>query len=1476
MDIFKKPYELSLWEDVLTFVVKNGNYITEYYESLEGAVGQVIAQYYKERLICIIGSDTMDTPIRAVNGSLNSKINGENILTFDLYSHYYDTDLEEEIKNPYTSLIFNERKVKLRTGPKGPEGAETKWYDLVIKDIQEDSESKTYTYTAKDLFINELSKSGFNLEFATELNNNIGTVDDLADRILAESDWKREGSAALEETLEEPLYLIQLNQNGLSQVVDLKNENSVISISENRYIYAFYDDIVNKASQVQFLYIPGIDKESYPFDKDNIIVGSVNWLVSSVQYDEEGKPTFAKSMDISDKYRGKRLVRKIKTAYDSNVDKYVKIYSDGTDKEIYGYTEVEYVSPATVQSYITNAKDYDSTNGWEVGGISTGEGIIFPELSATTIPHIRDFDETTNSDTKITSYLELKNAYKGHCLRNRGLIDNRNAIGGFTQGEKYVFKIQYGQTKDSGEYGPKSLDNSEVNLNIKIGKTSLSNGVYTLSEKETLFETGGSEQLSGNSLEYKKVVLTCKSSLSYSDLLSWGNDLSLLIEVNADPGSEVTIYIQDVQFFPYIQKGDTTYLQPGEIAGGEAKTVYCYYEPSDAYTSVDDIDFLYKDYTPASYSEVYEKGFGKKRTITASESNRFNLLQDLAELFECWVRFRVEHEENGAIALDKDYRQKKWVSFYTSVEQNNYAGFKYGINLKSIKRNIDSEAIVSKLVVKNNSNEFATDGFCSITRASENPSGENFILDFKYYIQHNLISLGALTSDLYLENAGYLGYYKKLKRLNTLRDQYIKEQSGLLSSIADYNSKLQVYKLTIEESERLKRDKLIFIESLTSLTFEQLMADKENSWWESPDLIAAMASVGRLNSVIKANEILRDSSQTNYDNAQARYDWLTRALSSRESTNDPAEKRLLLEKEELHSRFYKKYSRFLQEGSWISEDHLDDQLYFLDARSTLNNATMPKISYDISVLELSAIEEFKNYTFALGDKTTMEDVEFFGWANGNINTPYKEEIIITEMTFVLDSPEENRIKVQNYKSNFEDLFQRIASTTQAIEYSSGRYNMVSNAFEPDGTLGVTSLQNAIANNALILSNSRDQSVIWDETGITAISLNNPAEMVRIVNGGIFLTADGGVNWETGITGRGINARQITAGQLDAGVIHILNGEYPSFRWDGNGLSAYSFTMINNRPTQFDYSKFIRFDQYGIYGINGIANFNPNIEDEVTKKIGEDKIWEKARFALTWKGFSLKSSNTSGGYISITSNEDLQVFDNEKTERLKLGFLEERDEQNPKSKNVYGLQLRNAEKNSVISIGYLWNKDPKTVGEGESQQEYQQVINTNDKFIVYEDGSMKATDGEFTGIVHATGGSFSGTIEAEKAVIKGATITGAIIAGGGQIGGLEIEQFVNQAYEVKIEVIDDNGTSIFESVNDKKTLKAVLYKNGSVFKTEKDSNGDITAEILGYSWYKKGSDEILGDKQELEVTGGDISGTGVYSCKITLWRMEEEL
>jgi hypothetical protein len=57
------------------------------------------------------------------------------------------------------------------------------------------------------------------------------------------------------------------------------------------------------------------------------------------------------------------------------------------------------------------------------------------------------------------------------------------------------------------------------------------------------------------------------------------------------------------------------------------------------------------------------------------------------------------------------------VSFWKYIGKENDRGFKYGINLKAIKRTIESDSLVSKLIVKNNENEFAEDGFCTIARA---------------------------------------------------------------------------------------------------------------------------------------------------------------------------------------------------------------------------------------------------------------------------------------------------------------------------------------------------------------------------------------------------------------------------------------------------------------------------------------------------------------------------------------------------------------------------------------------------------------------------------------------------------------------------------------------------------------------------------------------------------------------------------------
>jgi hypothetical protein len=70
------------------------------------------------------------------------------------------------------------------------------------------------------------------------------------------------------------------------------------------------------------------------------------------------------------------------------------------------------------------------------------------------------------------------------------------------------------------------------------------------------------------------------------------------------------------------------------------------------------------------------------------------------------------------------------------------------------------------MIVKDNANEFAPNGFCSIARATENPTKENFLLNFDHYVRQKLLNSAVVTNDLYLDSGGYIGYYKRLKRLN--------------------------------------------------------------------------------------------------------------------------------------------------------------------------------------------------------------------------------------------------------------------------------------------------------------------------------------------------------------------------------------------------------------------------------------------------------------------------------------------------------------------------------------------------------------------------------------------------------------------------------------------------------------------------------------------------------------------------------------
>ena len=391
--------------------------------------------------------------------------------------------------------------------------------------------------------------------------------------------------------------------------------------------------------------------------------------------------------------------------------------------------------------------------------------------------------------------------------------------------------------------------------------------------------------------------------------------------------------------------------------------------------------------------------------------------------------------------------------------------------------------------------------------------------------------------------------------------------------------------------------------------------------------------------------------------------FILRSTITTESCEDKI-KKLQEQKVELLKDFYNKNSRFIQEGNWNSSEYIDHNLYYLDALQVSNNSAQPKVSYTIDVAEISQLEGLENYTFNVGDKTYVEDEEFFGW-NTILGQPAREEVIVSEAEWHLDDPSNNKITVQNYKTQFEDLFQRLSATVQTVQYNEATYAKTTSIIDEKGTLNpnmlIESLNNIRDDSFLLTS---DGSIKITQDSILVKNLTNPLNRVMINSEGIRISSDGGVNWSTAISGRGINIGEVFAGSINTDKISIGGKENPSFRWDKNGISAFSKKTEGEEAGEYNLNTFVRFDQYGLYGIkDGDAYIAKSLAD----------IKRMAHFGITWDGFFIRSSHADGGRVEITSDNDIQVIDGSETSRIQIGMLEEGTGGAP---NKYGIVIRN--------------------------------------------------------------------------------------------------------------------------------------------------------------------------------------------------------
>lgn len=1209
-------YEISLWEDYQDSIVVNGETKT----------------FLNERKLCVIGAETMTAQVRALEPKFVQNINGTHTLTFKMFYRYHDNETNEEYENPFLYLLVNERKVKVRW--------KNKWYDLVIKKCQEDTSGKSIIYTCTDLFINELSRNGFEINFSTDLQNNIGTVEQLAETTLEGTTWQFDpNSDQIFQRTEEPVYEITSARSitCMKQIPGGTDVSTTIPNGSNVLLfYSCVSSILDGCkdgippTEIQVLY----DENGYQYKLNSItIANGDNYLITGITsiYDEETSYLIIKqnnntiftinlSEGISKDYRAERLVKSPLTEFDPLVNRYVTLCKEtSTNKYVYLIESTSYTDPLAITNIIANPNQFKNVNGWIPVPGNTNEisWQIYPKF---------------NSSTQISSYTAKSYLKLIGTVYNGGLSSNisyftptgseikEGKIGGFQKGEKYVFRFK-----------------AVTNNNGSPTTTSVTSNIIDFAIQEA---TAGHEKAGGSTncftSSFKGVIdgwveyeLTCNTAKSANEIKNLG--IFITIKNNA------TYWFEELQLFKYAL-GKTSYeadapeqrMNPGEInlqSIVEKKYNY-YYKDHSTISDVKDLKYIYSGTTESNSYPIQYNKYEKLATISAKQSNRFNILQSIAESFKCWIKFRVEHDVTGKIQYIDGVPQK-FVTFIAEIGEDKGLCFEYGIDLKSISRTVDSDNIATKVIVLDNSNEFAQNGFCTIMRSNENYSKANFLLNFDYYIQQGLLSDRQIEKDLYGTSNADIGYYYNLRWNNRDYDAKSSELTAKRMDLLKQNSQLTTYKQYLTSAEEKKNSIMDDVMKLASATTWVGAQSYVQSHTDNTRVQSLMNSYAEVENQILYYQGLIGSDTEPRTGAYKNIHDLKNHISSLNSELDTIIQRI----DALNDKFNEKYFNYIQEGTWQDESYTDDDKYYLDAVGVSYTSSRPQITYSINVVRLSGLEEFSSKIFNIGDVCYIIDREYFGYSDFETKTPYKEQIIVTEITSNFDSPEKDVIQVRNYKTKFDDLFQRIAASTQSLQYAEGEYTRAAGAINSNRTLSFSLLQDTFDLNENLILNASNQDVTWDETGITVTNKLNTADKTKIIAGGIFVTNDGGVTWKNAVRGDGISTELLTAGRVDTSQIYVYDGNHPAFRWDSDGLTAY---FHDGQGTNF--GRFVRHDRFGLYGYWGSSDFIPN---------GENDIWNNTntKFALTWKGFMLRTGS-SGSRVEISSDAASTAGDNE--------------------------------------------------------------------------------------------------------------------------------------------------------------------------------------------------------------------------------------
>lgn len=629
---------------------------------------------------------------------------------------------------------------------------------------------------------------------------------------------------------------------------------------------------------------------------------------------------------------------------------------------------------------------------------------------------------------------------------------------------------------------------------------------------------------------------------------------------------------------------------------------------------------LYQKYGYCPYRFTAEKHCRKIRTLKGEKSNRFNLTQELGKTFSIYPMYWTGHHENGRVltqqeAVDLGIRhdvtpgRADWMDkrlFYiTEKGKVNQLGFRYEKNLQDISRTINSDKIVSKLYVLDVDSDISKTGLSSIKTAEDNPSKDNFIIDFSYYIAQGLLDKDTTNADLYGVDESDLGYLKTLGYYNIQYDRLSNLMINLSAqSFTELKGNLDVNLTGIETAQKkLRQLEKRLSQYAVKSTEEEL---KENSTYNSYKYeymeqysiyIQLIADTFYTNGVCiyGDSDTCEPSKFLGYDGGPASVDEIKKQWVDTHSYEygilgqyNKEYKQLKEWKKEqasylkkinqLSADFYRKYEPYLKEGTWSDSNYISDNAYYFGAVDAAKEGAIPKVSYSINLADIEPIDRQGDYIFDVADTTYVEDIGLFG-INKKTGLPNRLKTIVSETEENPDEPLSNKINVQDFTTQFDDLFQQVTATVQSLTFNENIYKRSSN-FTAQQNIKTESLQGALDENNLDLVNTQESNIQINQYGQAGSDINNHTSKYILDGQGLRFSNNGGQSWNTAITPNGINTDFLRAGTIDASKIKIVDGKYVYFSWDMEGITAYRdpSTLSDTSKAFGDYA---RFNKYGL-------------------------------------------------------------------------------------------------------------------------------------------------------------------------------------------------------------------------------------------------------------------------------------------------------